>query len=84
MTQVATPGYGSIMSPNQPKTPPRQIRIGDDWYEFDEAAKRMNTERAALVREFIAWYLRKPGAKLPERPAAIRAPKEANEERPSS
>jgi hypothetical protein len=58
------------MSPNQPKTPPRQIRIGDEWYEFDEAAKSMGTERAALVRQFIAWYLHKPGAELPERPKA--------------
>lgn len=79
MTQVATPRYGSGMSPNQPKTPPRQIRIGDEWYEFDEAAKRMGTERAALVREFIAWYLRRPGAKLPARPAAVQTTEEATE-----
>lgn len=70
MTQVATPGYGQDMSPNVPKTPPRQIRIGDEWYEFDAAAKAQETERAAVIREFIAWYLRKPGAKLPVRPAA--------------
>lgn len=69
MTQVATPAYAGRM-PNVPKTPARQIRIGDEWYDFDRAAKAQDTERAALVREFIAWYLRKPGAKLPERPAA--------------
>lgn len=51
-------------------TPPRQIRIGDEWLDFDTAAKSQGTERAALVREFIAWYLRRPGAKLPSRPAA--------------
>jgi hypothetical protein len=62
------------MSPNQPKTPPRQIRIGEEWYEFDEAAKSMDTERATLIREFIAWYLRKPGAKMPVRPAAVSTP----------
>jgi hypothetical protein len=56
------------MSPNVPKTPPRQIRIGDEWYDFDAAAKAQGTERAALVRDFIAWYLRRPGAKLPARP----------------
>jgi hypothetical protein len=27
-----------------------------------------NTKRAALIRTFIDWYLRKPGAKLPARP----------------
>ncbi|MFJ6215053.1 hypothetical protein ACIQGZ_17210 [Streptomyces sp. NPDC092296] len=56
--------------PNAPKTPPRQIRIGDEWYDFDTAAKTMGTERATLIREFIAWYLRRPGAKLPQRPDA--------------
>lgn len=56
------------MSPNVPKTPPRQIRIGDEWYDFDLAAKAQGTERATLVREFIAWYLRQPDAKLPARP----------------
>lgn len=64
---VATPGYGSRM-PNAPKTPARQIRIGDEWYDFDAAAKSQGTERATLIREFIAWYLRKPGAKPPKRP----------------
>lgn len=28
----------------------------------------MGTERASLIREFIAWYLRQPDAELPERP----------------
>lgn len=68
MSRVPTPRYPVIMTPNVPKTPPRQIRIGDEWYEFDAAAKAAGTERATLVREFIAWYLRKPGAKLPQRP----------------
>ncbi|MGF0163095.1 hypothetical protein ACQRET_03500 [Streptomyces koyangensis] len=52
----------------KPHTPPRQIRIGDDWYAFDRAAKAQSTERAELVRAFISWYLRTPGAKLPARP----------------
>ncbi|MCI3240267.1 hypothetical protein [Streptomyces spinosisporus] len=56
--------------PNAPKTPARQIRIGDQWYDFDEAAKALGTDRATLIREFISWFLRKPGAKMPERPPA--------------
>ncbi|MGW2594779.1 hypothetical protein ACWCXC_31560 [Streptomyces sp. NPDC001515] len=56
------------MSPNMPKTPARQIRIGDTWYDFDAAAKAMGTERAAVIRELIDWYIREPGAKLPTRP----------------
>ncbi|MEH0657719.1 hypothetical protein QA860_08230 [Streptomyces stelliscabiei] len=56
------------MSPNVPKTPARQIRIGDTWYDFDAAAKAMDTERAAVIRQLIDWYIREPGAKLPDRP----------------
>jgi hypothetical protein len=54
--------------PNAPKTPPRQIRIGDTWYDFDAAAKAMGTERATVIRELIDWYIGEPGAKLPKRP----------------
>ncbi|MGF2208992.1 hypothetical protein [Streptomyces albidoflavus] len=57
--------------PNAPKTPARQIRIGDEWYDFDAAAKAQGTDRATVIRNFIAWYLRQPGAKLPERPDKI-------------
>lgn len=58
--------------PNAPKTPARQMRIPDeDWYEFETAAASQNTDRASAVREFIAWYLRRPGAKLPKRPDRI-------------
>ncbi|MEU0395835.1 hypothetical protein ABZ208_24230 [Streptomyces sp. NPDC006208] len=56
------------MSPSVPKTPPRQIRIGDEWHEFDAVARSMGTERAELVRDFIAWYSLRPGARLPARP----------------
>jgi hypothetical protein len=54
--------------PNAPKTPARQIRIGDTWYDFDAGAKSMDTERAAVIRELIDWYIGEPGAKLPKRP----------------
>ncbi|MFI5831066.1 hypothetical protein ACIA6C_28095 [Streptomyces sp. NPDC051578] len=57
------------MSPNSPKTPARQVRIGDAWYDFDAAAKAMGTERAAVIRDLIDWYIREPGAALPERPS---------------
>lgn len=67
MTGVATPGYGRRM-PNAPKTPARQIRIGDEWFDFDAGAKSLDTERAAVMRQLIAWYIREPGVKLPDRP----------------
>lgn len=47
-------------------TPNRVVRVGDEWDEVGEiAGPRM---RAELVRQFFRWYLRHPGAKLPERP----------------
>lgn len=53
--------------PNAPKTPTTPIRIDRDvWTEFGEAAGPKN--RSAVLREFIDWYLRRPGAKLPKRP----------------
>ncbi|MHC3427160.1 hypothetical protein [Streptomyces sp. DT18] len=58
--------------PNAPKTPARQIRIGDEWYAFDAAAKAQGADRATVIREFIAWYLRQPEAELPERPTRER------------
>lgn len=86
MTQVATPSYRSGMSPNQPKTPPRQIRIGDTWYDFDAAAKAMGTERAAVIRQLIDWYISEPGAELPDRPdrAIIEAARQARGEQEAS
>lgn len=52
-------------------TPPRQIRIPDDeWLPFDEAAKAAGVTRAEAVREYIRWYLRRPGAKPVHRPDA--------------
>lgn len=71
MSAVATGGYGSRMSPNVPKTPARQFRIGDTWYDFDAACKAMGTERATVMRELIDWYIREPGAKLPPRPDRV-------------
>lgn len=47
---------------------PRQMRVPDDeWLPFEDAARG---SRAALVRQFIRWYLRRPGAELPDRPEA--------------
>jgi len=44
------------------------MRIGDEWYDFDLAAEAQDSERSAVIRDFIDWYIRKPGAELPERP----------------
>jgi hypothetical protein len=45
----------------------RVVRIPDeDWADLGERAGN----RAQVMRELIAWYLRRPGAELPERPPA--------------
>lgn len=47
----------------------RVIRVPDDqWEAFGDLAGVR--DRARVLREFIAWYVREPGAKRPERPAA--------------
>jgi hypothetical protein len=48
------------------KTPIRQMRIPDD--EWDGLVKVAGRNHVKAVREFIRWYLRRPGAKLPARP----------------
>lgn len=50
-------------------TPMRPVRIDDGlWKAFGEAVGERN--RSRVLREFIAWYCRVPGAKLPQRPPA--------------
>lgn len=52
-------------------TPHAAIRMPEDvWRRFGEAAKAQGTDRSALVRAFVAWYMREQGAELPRRPSA--------------
>ena len=37
-----------------------------DWKDLGAAVG--DTNRAATIRALVAWFLRRPGAKLPERP----------------
>jgi hypothetical protein len=36
--------------------------------KLTDAAQAAGVDRASLVRALIRWYLREPGASLPERP----------------
>jgi hypothetical protein len=38
------------------------------WNRFGEAVKAAGTTRTDVLRAFVRWYLRYPGAELPERP----------------
>lgn len=54
-------------------TQPRQMRIpSEEWFPFEDAARVEHptgpSPRTAVVRQFMRWYMRRPGAKLPERP----------------
>jgi hypothetical protein len=57
------------MTPPESHTVPKQVRIPDkDWARFEETAG--TRKRASVIVEFIRWYNREPGAKLPKRPSA--------------
>jgi len=52
-----------------PKTPTRPVRIDDDlWRRFGEAATAKDSDRSTVLREFIRWYVRESGARMPKRP----------------
>lgn len=51
-------------------TPHRSIRLEKElWEPLDAAARANGLDRSGLIRQFVRWYLRVPGAKLPPRPA---------------
>lgn len=51
------------------KTPTRPIRVDLSlWAAFGDVTASQGTDRSATLRAFMAWYLRRPGAELPERP----------------
>ena len=55
--------------PNAPKTQHRSVRVSDeDWADLEAATAVAGTDRAKVINQLIHWYLRRPGAKLPERP----------------
>jgi hypothetical protein len=47
------------------------VRMGHDlWERFGEAAE---PDRSAVLRDFVRWYVREPGAKMPRRPEVNRS-----------
>jgi hypothetical protein len=55
---------------------PKAIRIPgkEEWEPFGDATKAQHptgrSPRTAVIREFMRWYMRRPGATLPKRPDA--------------
>lgn len=65
-------GYPRGMTVKETHTPARPVRIPDeDWDDFGELVGER--ERSRVIRDFIAWYLRRPKAKLPPRPSTEHA-----------
>lgn len=64
---------GEKRKPGRPATgvdPVRGVRVPDKrWRKFDEDTKTAGTDRSKAVNDFIGWYVREDGAKLPKRPA---------------
>lgn len=74
---VATSGYSRGMTPDPDAEydTARRFRAPDgEWEPFEAATRAVHPEgrspRGRVIREFMRWYMRRPGAKLPERPPA--------------
>lgn len=58
-----------VARPATGKTPVRNMRIADDvWLPALAAARDSGHTMTEVFIQFLRWYLRTPGAKLPERP----------------
>lgn len=56
------------MSPSR-GTPTKPVRVDADlWERFGAAAEGQGTDRSALIRDFMRWYIGDPKAKMPRRP----------------
>lgn len=45
------------------------IRVDEDlWARFGGQAEAIGKDRSTLLREFMRWYVREPGARMPKRP----------------
>lgn len=54
-----------------PYDKPRRMRAPlDEWGGLGASTRAAGTTRARVLRELMRWYMRRPGAKLPERPPA--------------
>lgn len=64
------PASGRYRRVRRPQPAPhRAVRVPDaGWNDLGAATAHMDSDRAKALNQFIEWYLRRPGAKLPERP----------------
>ena len=45
------------------------IRVDEAlWEQFGKETASAESDRSAVLRDFVRWYVREPGAKMPKRP----------------
>lgn len=60
----------AVPRPATGKTPVRNLRVVNEvWHPALDAAREQGNTITDVITQFLRWYLRVPGAKLPERPA---------------
>lgn len=68
MKSVLTPGTLDRV-PNKPRNAHRPVRFSDeDWTELGMLAAEAGTDRSAVIRQLVHWWMRKKGVRLPDRP----------------
>ena len=68
---VATPHTGRMPHQENPDVIAGRVKFDRaEWDEFGSDAAVMGTDRSSVLRQLAAWWMRKPGAKLPPRPPA--------------
>ena len=46
----------------------RYLAVYEDWADLETATDSAGSDRGTVIKQFIRWYLRRPGATLPQRP----------------
>lgn len=68
-SQTGTHTRYAAAVPNSPRTPHRHLRVDDElWARFSAAVEVAGTDRSTVLRDFMRWYAKQPGAKRPVRP----------------
>ena len=61
----------AVARPKTGETPIQHVRAPqDEWNDYKDAAEMVGSNASKVTREFVRWFTRQPGAKLPARPAA--------------
>lgn len=59
----------SVTSKSGRGTARQTIRVDEElWTRFGAQAEAAGTDRSTLLREFMRWYAREQGARMPKRP----------------